>query len=309
MLLVVADQIVEAEAVVRDDEVDAGVRLRPSFWYRSLLPGQAITEIRKLAFVALPVAADSVAIFAVPLRPQHREIANLISAAAHIPWLSDELYLRDDRILMNDVEERRQPIDIVQFACEGRRQIEAETVNVHLRDPVAQAIHDELQHLRMAHIQAIARARVVHVIARLVWHQPVVRGIVDAAKTAWAPGDCLRRCGYTPRRESPRYRRGAAPDHRLELCHLRARRACRAIVRHPGEVVQRVVSPVIGKPLVHENLVVHELMDRHQLHRSDAQPLEVFECRRAGQGGVGAAQLLGNMRIQLAEALARAFRR
>ena len=83
---------------------------------------------------------------------------------------------------MDDVEERREPVDVVQLARQRRRQIEAEAVDVHLGDPVAQAVHDELQHLRMAHVQAVAGAGVVHVVARLVGHQPVVGGIVDAAE-------------------------------------------------------------------------------------------------------------------------------
>ena len=33
--------------------------------------------------------------------------------------------------------------------AERGREVEAEAVDVHLRDPVAQAVHDELQHARM----------------------------------------------------------------------------------------------------------------------------------------------------------------
>ena len=40
---------------------------------------------------------------------------------------------------MNDVEERAEPVDLVQFARERRGEIEAKAVDVHLRDPVAQA--------------------------------------------------------------------------------------------------------------------------------------------------------------------------
>ena len=35
-----------------------------------------------------------------------------------------------------------------QFAGQGAGQIEAEAVDVHLDDPVAQAVHDQLQHAR-----------------------------------------------------------------------------------------------------------------------------------------------------------------
>ena len=44
-----------------------------------------------------------------------------------------------------------EPVDVVQLARERRGEIEAEAVDVHLLDPVAQRVHDQLQHcgLRM----------------------------------------------------------------------------------------------------------------------------------------------------------------
>ena len=71
---------------------------------------------------------------------------------------------------MNDVEKCAKAIDFVQLACEGRRQIEAETVNVHFQDPITQAVHDQLQHTRMTHVECVASARVVHVIAWIIWN-------------------------------------------------------------------------------------------------------------------------------------------
>jgi hypothetical protein len=65
---------------------------------------------------------------------------------------------------MDDVEERAQPIDVVSSRA-ARGQVEAEAVDVHLLDPVAQAVHDELQRARVRHVQRVAAARVVHVVA------------------------------------------------------------------------------------------------------------------------------------------------
>jgi hypothetical protein len=68
----------------------------------------------------------------------------------------------------------------VQLAGERRRQVEAEAVHVHLDDPVSEAVHDELEHVRMAHVQAVAGPGVVRVVARLVGDEPVVGGVVEA---------------------------------------------------------------------------------------------------------------------------------
>ena len=54
------------------------------------------------------------------------------------------------------------------LAREDRREIEAETVDVHLGDPVAQRVGHHLQHARMAQVQRVAGAGIVDVVARLV---------------------------------------------------------------------------------------------------------------------------------------------
>ena len=53
-----------------------------------------------------------------PFHSDHNDgkVADLIAALAQIPGLGDQLHLRDDRVLMDDVEERPQLVDFVQFA-------------------------------------------------------------------------------------------------------------------------------------------------------------------------------------------------
>ena len=52
---------------------------------------------------------------------------------------------------MDDVEERPEAIDVMQLPRQRGGQVEAEAVDVHLRHPVAQAVHDQLEHLRVRH--------------------------------------------------------------------------------------------------------------------------------------------------------------
>jgi len=149
-------------------------------------PSCAVTkprrELRQRLVLAPPVVAHGVAVLAVPLRPQRGEVAHLVAALADVPRLGDQLHLRDDRVLLDQVEERRQPVDVVQLARQGRRQVEPEAVDVHVEHPVAERVHDELQHVRVAHVEAVAGAGVVHVVLRRVRHEPVVRRVVDAAE-------------------------------------------------------------------------------------------------------------------------------
>ena len=83
---------------------------------------------------------------------------------------------------MDDVEEGAQLVDLEQLAGQRAGQIEAEAVDVHLGDPVAQAVHDELQDARVRHVERVAAAGEVHVVARVFGRQAVVGGVVDAAE-------------------------------------------------------------------------------------------------------------------------------
>src|SRR6478752_87025 len=100
--------------------------------------------------------ADRVTIATIPLGPANRKVADLIPARAYVPRLGDELHVGQGRILVDDVEERRELVDVVQLAREDWREIEPEAVDVHVVHPVAQRIHDELDRAWVLHVQAVA---------------------------------------------------------------------------------------------------------------------------------------------------------
>ena len=93
-------------------------------------------------------------------------------------------------------------------------------------------------------------------------------------------------------------------DHRLELLHLLAAgRASADVAGVRGEEAEGVVAPVVAQPLLEQRAVVHELVHRHQLDRGHAEPGEVLDDRRVGEAGVRAAQLLGDVGVQLVRPL------
>ena len=69
------------------------------------------------------------------------------------------------------------------FTSESRGQVEAETIDMHLLHPVAQTVHQELQHARVLRVEGVARAGVIHVIPLIIGDEPVVRRVIDAAET------------------------------------------------------------------------------------------------------------------------------
>ena len=199
---------------------------RPLLRVEIAAAGQPRGQLGHGAAVAAPEAPHRVAILAVPLRPQHREVADLIAAFAEVPRLGDQLHLREHRILVDDVEERAQPVDVVQLARERAGEVEAEAVDVHLEHPVAQAVHDQLQHLRVLHVQRVAAAGEVHVVARIVGDEPVVRRVVDALERQRRP-EMIALGGVVVDDVEDDFEAGGVQraDHALELADRAGRRA------------------------------------------------------------------------------------
>ena len=185
---------------------------RPSTSYRSDEPVKRDGELAEAGRLAAPEVAHGVAVLAVPLRPQRREAADLVAALADVPRLGDQLDLADDRVLVDQVEERGQPVDLVELPGQRGGQVEPEPVDVHLGDPVPQRVHDQPQRLVVADVEAVAGAGGVVVVAagrrRPAGSRP---GCRCRGTTASGPGGCPRRCGCRRRRGSPRCRPGAAP--------------------------------------------------------------------------------------------------
>src|SRR5947208_9691233 len=132
--------------------------------------------------MASPEDANGVEELPVPFGPQHGEVSYLIATLTDVPRLGDQLHARDDGVLMDEVEERAQAVDLVEPSGQRRGEVEAEPVDVHLRHPIAEAVHDEAQHLWMPRVQRVACARVVDVPAPVALVEAVVRGVVDAAQ-------------------------------------------------------------------------------------------------------------------------------
>jgi hypothetical protein len=193
------------------------------------------------------------------------EFADLVASFAEIPGLRDELDLGDDRVLVNDVEERPQAVHIVQLPGEGRRQVEAEAVHVHLQHPVAQAVHDELERPGMGHVERVPAAGVVHAVAPVVGDEPVVGRVVDPPETergtqmAAFAGVVV---DHVQDHLDTRLVQGL--DHGLELADLLAEGAAAGVPDIRREEPDGVVPPVVGQPSFHQVPVRHELVDGEQ---------------------------------------------
>ena len=274
------------------DEVHAGVGAAAALLVEVAGAGEAEGQLGHLAPVPLPVAPDGIAILAVPFRPSRREVPDLIAPLAQVPRLGDQLDLRDHRVLVDHVEEGGQPVDVVQLPGEGRREVEAEAVDVHLEHPVAQAVHEELERARVPHVEGVAAPGVVLVVARGVGDEPVVGGVVDAAEGQGRPEVvALRRVVVHDVEDDLDPGLVEGLHHGLELAHLLAAGPLAREARVGGEISDGVVAPVVREPPLHLEPLGHGVVHGQELHRGDPEPGQVLDGGRRAEASVGAPEL------------------
>ena len=104
MLVVVGDEVGQGEPVVGRDEVDRCDRPATVALVQIGRAGEALSELGDRGLAA-PEVADPIAVLGVPLSPEDREVADLVAAGPDVPRLGDQLYLREDRVLVDNVEE------------------------------------------------------------------------------------------------------------------------------------------------------------------------------------------------------------
>ncbi len=303
VLLVVGDEIAHREAVVRGHEVDAGERTAAGVLVEVGGAGDPARELAE-GRLAAPEVAHRVAVLAVPLGPLGREVADLVAAGADVPGLRDQLDLADHRVLLHQLEERRQLVDVVELPGQRGGQVEPEAVDVHLGDPVAQRVHDQLQRVRVAGVERVPGAGVVHVVVLLVVDEPVVGSVVDALH-AQRRAQVVALGGVVVDHVEDHLDAGGVHglDHALELLDLLTGVVVGGVVRVRGEEAEGVVAPVVAQSLVQECGVLDELVHRHQLDGGHPELGEVVGHGRVRETGVGAALLLGHLGVELGQAL------
>ncbi len=175
---------------------------------------------------------------------------------------------------------------------------------MHLQHPVPQRVHDQLQRVRVAGVEAVTGSGEVFVEPQVAVEEPVVGGVVDAAEV-----DCRAQVvalsgvvvddveddldtGFVKR-----------ADHGLELSHRPAGIAGRRVLIVRSEESKCVVAPVVTQAKVEQPVVVQKLVHWHQFDRGDVERLEVVDDRRMGQAGVRPAQFLGDSGMGLSHAL------
>ncbi len=88
------------------DKINARIRPAAAVLIEIAAAREAVGEFCDLPVIPPPKAPDVVPIFPVPFGPQDGKVAHLVTALPKIPRLSDQLYSRNHRVLLNNIEER-----------------------------------------------------------------------------------------------------------------------------------------------------------------------------------------------------------
>ena len=267
-------------------------------------PSQPGGKVPHLARIPAPEGANGIAIAVIDLQPLARKLAEAIAEGADIPGFGDQPHPRQHGIRQHGLEEGAHGIEFPRLPRQSDREIEAETIHLHLGDPVAQGIEHQSQAVGVIQIDTVATAGHVGVTVIVRAMGPGLEGVVTRVVEPFERQHGAIGTGFG----------GVVVDHiqyhlepgtvqlahhGLELGHCLSR----AITRLRGEEGNGVVAPVVGQPKLFQPRLRHEGGHRHQLHRGDPQRQQVFDHQRMADAEVGAPQRLGHPGMLTGEAL------
>src|SRR5690606_37013504 len=143
VLVVVRDEVPQRQTVVRGDEVHAGCGHAPTRCVQVTTAGATVSELTDAAAGAAPEGPHRRSLAAHRLCPPDRKRAELVAAFADVPRLGDELEFTQRGRLMNQREERRELIYLMELARQSRRKVESTAIDSHFGRPVAERVHDQ----------------------------------------------------------------------------------------------------------------------------------------------------------------------
>src|SRR5690606_10909646 len=117
VFVVVADQILQRETVVRGDEIDAGPGLAAMVIEQMRRALQRGCQSTALILIAAPITSQTVAAGRVPFGKTRRMIAELKSTRPDIPGFGDQFHARQKWILQQRIEQSCARIKTIRLAA------------------------------------------------------------------------------------------------------------------------------------------------------------------------------------------------
>ena len=125
--------------------------------------------------IASNESANVIAEAVVPFAPSAARKRPHVVAPACIPRLRDYFCLGKNRIDGNQICERRKWKRFAGLsAAQNRSQVEAETIDVHFLNPIAQTLQNKEHHIRMIAVECVSASRKIHIIFFFIWKNVIL---------------------------------------------------------------------------------------------------------------------------------------
>src|SRR5436305_4202701 len=106
-------------------KVDAGSRSTVIIFIKIRASGKPKCKFTEHAFSTTPIITNAIAVLTIPFHPSRRKFSNLVTTFSNVPGFGNQFYLRDHRVLVNDVEERTKPVYFMQLSGQCCCQVKA----------------------------------------------------------------------------------------------------------------------------------------------------------------------------------------
>ena len=187
VLAVVGNEVIEREAIVAGDEVDALLGLASLVAVDLGTADEPVSDPCHRTRLRAEEGADVVTEPSVPLLPAVSDEAADLVETDRIPRLGDELRARERRIRLDVPEDRRVRHRVPRrIARQDRRQIEPEPVDMHRLHPVPEAVDDHPADDGVARVERVPGAGVVRV-PRAASVEDVVRLVIQSPEAERRP--------------------------------------------------------------------------------------------------------------------------
>ena len=281
VLVAIAHQVVQSEAIVAGDEIDAALGAFARLGVDVGTAADAAGKQTEHPIIAAPETPDIISVPAVPLRPAAFGEAPDLIRSGGIPRLGDDFHVSQDRVLGDPFQKRGIGQQLAgAVPAENRRQVKPESIDMHLDHPITERGQDVVSHHGMVGVDGVAGSRVVLVVA-FVARQRVEDRVIHPTETERRPQFIsLRR--VIEHHVQDHFNSGFVKglNHFPELQFLLAQTSRTAVGSFGRKENHGIVSPVILEWLAclridARCLMFIELLYRHQLHGRHSQVFEI----------------------------------
>ena len=247
--------------------------------------GQAFGKHAQAPALAQPKSADIIAEAVVPLGKRRGECAQLIAALPNVPRFGNQLATGEQRVLIGRLKKMCVSVKFG-LAPQYAGQIEAETIDMKTLPPMAQAIHHPARHIALRHVEGVAGAGPVLVLAVRI--KPIPSRRVDTALAQHQAGGHVLLGGVVKHHVQNHFDAGLMQRFHGGAQLIGGLLGRGGITRLHGEMGISVVAPIIHEAVLLQMIFIGMQRQGQQLDGGDAEAFQMADHPLVGQRAISA---------------------